>query len=212
MCTYCNTNNYRAIYENHIGSIPRESDGRTYQIHHIDGNHQNNHPDNLKAVTIQEHYDIHYALGDWAACILLGEKIKLSPKEISNLASTHQRKRVEDGTHNFLGKANPNDKRIEEGTHNLLGKNNPCYKRIKNGTHNLLGDEMNRKRIEAGTHNFLEPEFQRNIQLTRIKAGTHNFLGENHPAKIKGSCIWCRKETNLPALTRLHSKDKCTPS
>jgi hypothetical protein len=40
MCIYCTTNNYRKIYENHNGIIPKDSDGRTYEIHHIDGNHK----------------------------------------------------------------------------------------------------------------------------------------------------------------------------
>jgi hypothetical protein len=52
---------FRKIYEDYFGPIPKDSDGRSYDIHHIDGDHSNNHPSNLKAVTIQEHYDIHYA-------------------------------------------------------------------------------------------------------------------------------------------------------
>ena len=54
--------NYRKIYEDHYGQIPLDEEGRSYDIHHIDGNHNNNDISNLKAVTIQEHYDIHYAL------------------------------------------------------------------------------------------------------------------------------------------------------
>ena len=50
---------HRKIYERYNGSIP---DG--YEIHHIDGNHKNNDPKNLKAVTMQEHYNIHYQQGD----------------------------------------------------------------------------------------------------------------------------------------------------
>ena len=64
MCIYCGTNKYRKIYESHNGPIPKEDNGRSYEIHHIDGNHFNNDPSNLKAVSIQEHYDIHYSQGD----------------------------------------------------------------------------------------------------------------------------------------------------
>jgi len=60
---------YRKIYEQHHGPIPVESDGRTYEIHHIDGDHNNNDPGNLKAVTVKEHYNIHYAQGDYNACV-----------------------------------------------------------------------------------------------------------------------------------------------
>jgi hypothetical protein len=55
---------YRKIYEQNFGPIPKEPNGRTYEIHHIDGNHNNNDPTNLSAMTIQEHYDIHYSQGD----------------------------------------------------------------------------------------------------------------------------------------------------
>lgn len=56
---------YRKIYEQTFGPIPVDSSGRTYEIHHIDGNHLNNDIENLKAMTIQEHYDIHNAQGDF---------------------------------------------------------------------------------------------------------------------------------------------------
>jgi len=68
MCIYCGTTNYRAIFENHYGPIPSEENGRTYDIHHIDGNRKNNDPSNLKAVTIQEHYDIHFSQKDKHSC------------------------------------------------------------------------------------------------------------------------------------------------
>ena len=64
MCIYCGTNKYRKIYEHHHGLIPKEENGRTYEIHHIDGNHSNNNPSNLTAVTLQDHYDIHYSQQD----------------------------------------------------------------------------------------------------------------------------------------------------
>lgn len=52
MCMYCGTNKYRKIYVNHFGPIPKDITGRSYEIHHIDGNHLNNDPNNLKAVSI----------------------------------------------------------------------------------------------------------------------------------------------------------------
>jgi hypothetical protein len=55
--------NYRKIYEKIKGPIPKG-----YEIHHIDGNHNNNDIDNLKCVSIQEHYEIHKKQGDWGAC------------------------------------------------------------------------------------------------------------------------------------------------
>jgi len=179
MCTYCTTTNYRKIYENHNGIIPKDSDGRTYEIHHIDGNHSNNNPSNLKAVTIQEHYDIHYAQGDFGACMLIGNKMKLSPTEISTMATLHNHQMVQNGTHPFLGgkvqsknaqqmvqngthpflggkiQSKSNKNRISNGTHNLLGENNPSRIASKNGTHHMSReDNLNKRRVEAGEHNF----------------------------------------------------------
>ena len=62
MCIYCGTPKYRKIYENHYGEIPIDENGRIFEIHHIDGDHDNNHYTNLMAVTIHEHYDIHKSM------------------------------------------------------------------------------------------------------------------------------------------------------
>ena len=110
MCIYCTTNNYRKIYENHHGPIPKDSDGRSYHIHHIDGNHHNNSIDNLKAVSIEEHYQIHYSQGDWGACVKLAAIINLSEEERADIAQrvgqinrAHQNKLVKEGKHHWLG-------------------------------------------------------------------------------------------------------------
>ena len=79
MCIYCGTEKYREIYKNHYGPIPIDTTGRRYDIHHIDNNHSNNNPKNLKAVSLQEHYDIHYGQGDFVACWLIVRKLKISP-------------------------------------------------------------------------------------------------------------------------------------
>ena len=63
MTIYVKRINYRKIYETYNGPIPIDEEGRKYDIHHIDGDYTNNDPTNLKAVTIQEHYDIHWEQG-----------------------------------------------------------------------------------------------------------------------------------------------------
>jgi hypothetical protein len=107
MRTYRYPVNYRKIYEQHYGPIPYDQDGRRYEIHHKDGNHNHNDPSNLVAVTIQEHYDIHYAQQDWAACLMIARRMSLTPVELSNLArlnTTRKNQReLAAGTHNFLG-------------------------------------------------------------------------------------------------------------
>ena len=105
-------------------------------------------------------------------------------QKISEIAS----KRVEDGTHNFLGgevSRRTNRKRVEDGTHNLLGENNPNHKRLEDGTHNFLDSEFQRrtqkKRLDEGTHHLLSGEIQRRSAQKRVKDGTHNLLSENNP-------------------------------
>lgn len=127
---------YRKIWEKRFGSIPKDSDGRSYEIHHIDGNRKNNDISNLKCVSIQEHYDIHYSQGDWAACSAILKRTKISPELLSELATKNNKKRVENGTNPFLGPKINQD-------------------RIKNGTHHLLGGNLQRKQVREGTHNFV---------------------------------------------------------
>lgn len=102
MCKYCGTNKYRKIYEHHYGKIPKDEDERTYEIHHIDGNHDNNDFKNLKAVTIQEHYNIHYSQRDFGACLLISRAMKISPEEKSELARLNSIKRIAENNHNFF--------------------------------------------------------------------------------------------------------------
>ena len=77
---------YRKIYERHHGVIPKDDQGRTYEIHHIDGNDTNNLPENLVALSINDHYDLHYQQKDWVACLAMSRRMKLSPEEKSNIA------------------------------------------------------------------------------------------------------------------------------
>jgi hypothetical protein len=117
--------NYRRIYEKVYGKIPKDSDGRSYEIHHIDGNHHNNDISNLKAVTIHEHYQIHLIQEDWDACLAMLRRMSVSPTEIGEMSRKAQKKRVAAGTHNLLGKNNPVHKKIADGTHHLFGNKNP---------------------------------------------------------------------------------------
>ena len=43
---------YRKIYKDYYECIPTDETGRTFDIHHIDGNRNNNNINNLKAVNI----------------------------------------------------------------------------------------------------------------------------------------------------------------
>lgn len=83
--------NYRSIWRKYFGEIPKDKHGRSYEIHHIDGNHSNNSIDNLKLVSIEEHYDIHEKQGDWVACALISKRMDLPANHMSELQKGKKR-------------------------------------------------------------------------------------------------------------------------
>jgi hypothetical protein len=76
---------YIKIWKQNYGEMPKDSDGRTYEIHHIDGNHSNNCIENLNCISIKEHYDIHYNNGDYGACVMIARRMNMSPEYISKI-------------------------------------------------------------------------------------------------------------------------------
>ena len=199
MCIYCGTTNYRKIYENHVGPIPKDADGRTYDIHHIDNNHANNDPTNLKAISLQEHYDIHYSQGDYGACYKMGLRMKKSPEEISKLATLTNLKRVADRIHPWQKR--PDGTSL--ATDRVENKTNPFLKRedgssissdkVKNGTHHLLDKEAARNRsrirVKNGTHNLLGGEQQREMNRKLVAEGKHHFLKRPDGTSFAGDMV-----------------------
>ena len=210
--------NYRKVYEQYHGPIPRDNNGRAMEIHHIDGNHNNNDITNLKLVTIEEHYQIHYNQGDYRAAWLISGKMTLTPQDQSNLAKLESRKRVEEGTHNWLGgtlQSAQAQQRVKEGTHHFLNKEKAkeqAIKRTKEGKNPFSGGEIqrrtNEKRINDGSHNFLDSSYQSQNALARVKNGTHPWLDKEkakqrtldryargeHPAQVQWTCEHCEKQ------------------
>jgi len=218
MCIYCGTNKYRKIYENHYGNIPRDREGRSYEIHHIDGNHSNNDPTNLTALTLTEHYEIHFKQGDYFACMLMqAQRMNSTPAERSAVSKLNALSQLKNGTH---------VSQIPGGMDNLRQS---TLNRIKDGTHLFLNSDFHRdnnaKRVAAGTHHFLDPKFRKHINDTNknrlndgthlfknpiwqaekakktVESGKHNFLGGDlqrnrvkngtHPSQIQWTCIHC---------------------
>lgn len=183
---------YRKIYKQYYGPIPIDEEGRHFDIHHIDGNCENNDPSNLKALTIQEHYDVHYNQHDWGACFRLAQRMKLSPIEISDLATKRN---------------------LKNGI--WQGDNNPSRIMIKNGTSPLLkengGSKIARERanqmVGNGTHNWVGQDNKKHNQKM-LENGTHPFLGKKNPNNIKIECPYCYKIGTLPSMKRWHF-DRC---
>lgn len=108
MTTQRRTNNAKSVYIKNYGPIPKEPNGRSYDIHHIDGNEFNDDPSNLIAVTIQEHYNIHYSRGDYSACYFMAtQRMNKSQKEIEELAYIAAIKRTKEGKCIFTSSESP---------------------------------------------------------------------------------------------------------
>jgi hypothetical protein len=183
---------YRKIYEEHYGSIPVEADGRTYEIHHIDGDDTNNDPMNLVALTLQDHYDLHYAQGDYQACRLMAmQRMNKTPEEISELNRKSQLKLMEEGRHHFVGDTNPSVVASKNGTHSWINNDeHPMKLASKNGTHHFTGGDI-----------------QRALADRLIEQGTHNFVTD-HPSKTTVVCPHCGVSGPAPSMGRNHF-DNC---
>lgn len=81
--------NYRKLYKSVFGEIPKDDLGRSYEIHHIDGNHNNNSIENLLCVSIEEHYNIHLSQGDFAAANLIAERINTPSLKLKGFKRPH---------------------------------------------------------------------------------------------------------------------------
>ena len=139
---------YRELWEQVNGTIPKDENGISFEIHHINGDHFDDRIENLMCVSIQEHYDIHRSQGDMIACCAIlkrmNRKATFTDEERERLAQQAKEaaiKRVENGTHNFLGgqiQKEHQKRRKEEGTHNFVGKSNPNYVQLEDGSYTTI--------------------------------------------------------------------------
>lgn len=210
---------YRRIYEQYFGPIPKDEQGRSYEIHHIDGNRKNNDISNLACMPIAEHYDTHYIQGDWGACYAIAKRMKLDPILLSELSKKCQLKRVKDKTHHLLkrkdGSSHASD-RVDSGTHWFLAENggsersrNQQNSRVKNKTHHFLkengGSEKSsntqKELVKTGKHHLLKRNDGSSLSADRIKSGNHPFIE-------KVVCPHCGK-LGSKAIMHRHHFDRC---
>jgi hypothetical protein len=137
--------NYRKIWSNHYGPIPKDEQDRSYEIHHIDGNRKNNDLSNLMCVSIQEHYEIHKRQKDYAAALWISNKLNLSKEEISSLARVASLKKIERGTSKIGSKKAAETKR-KNGTLDTMYKKIASIRKL-NGTNKINGSYKKKKAI-----------------------------------------------------------------
>ena len=190
--------NQRKVYKEHYGEIPVDSDGRTYEIHHIDGNHENNNPSNLKAVTIQEHYDIHYKQKDYMACYMISLRMDKTPEELSELSKKVAKERDKNGKPRFFSTPEGkeyNKKMLENKTHPLQGRNEE--KRQRTLKQHAEGRHPMQLALKNGTHPFSGGEVQRKNNQRLLAEG-------KHINQINRTCPHCGKNGNGPVMLKWH--------
>ena len=184
---------YRKIYEQHYGPIPIDEKGRTFEIHHIDGNRENNNPSNLKCVSIQEHYNIHYTQGDYSACIRILNRMNMSSEEISKKASEINIQRAKEGKHPSQTKKFKDKMRLvkikefESGNHPFCDTKN-LSKWAKKGSE---------ERVKNGTHHFLSGKIQSQTANQLLEKGQHNF-------QKRVVCPHCGKDGRIGPMKQKH--------
>ena len=194
--TYSKRINHRKIYEKYYNvKIGRDEFGRAHEIHHIDGNHENNDPLNLKEVTIEDHYRIHYKQGDWAACSLMTYRMNISPEERSDLARKNSYSQIDKGIHVFQNTDFRN-------RHSEI-VSQYAIDRINSGTHNFQKEEVrlkNRKSVSKSN-------------LNMIKNGNHPFQlcrkSVNDPSQVQWTCDKCNKIGKGKGNFTMHKSKFC---
>lgn len=174
---------WRKIWESYHGPIPKDEHGRTFEIHHKDGDRGNNEIDNLLCVSIEEHYLIHFEQNEFRACILIASRLKdpVKYKEAKEYqrreSSEFQKNLVRTGKHHLQSgviQSRTNRRRVKLGIHNFQDGTNTSLrnkKMVEEGTHHFLtredggsvGGDSSRKRIRNGTHHFQDSERQREL-------------------------------------------------
>jgi hypothetical protein len=185
------------VWKKTYGSIPKDPWGRSYEIHHIDGNSSNNCLENLICVSINEHYDIHKKQGDWGAAFLIARRMESLPDDISQVARNATLKRIEEGTHNFLDPNFPKNPYANRGYVVAL-------------------DTRTNKNVRIKKSEFEESDFYVGVNKGRKHTVVHTNRGHNKGKKWKQSekrqniimCPHCSKSGDASGLKRWHF-DNC---
>jgi len=135
---------YREIWEKVHGKIPIDEFGRTYDIHHIDGNRSNNNIENLICVSIEDHYKLHLSqskdgnIKDLASVRLLSYRLN---KKVCNLQGW-----------------TPSEETKEKIRKKLTGKKRPDYviKKVSDSLKNYKWSEEQIKKRADGIKKFYD--------------------------------------------------------
>lgn len=175
---------YRKIWEEH--NQQRIPDG--YEIHHIDGNRENNDPDNLLCLSIEEHLEIHRKQEDWGAVQAILARME-DRDGIREAASKAQKKRLKENRHNFQIMTSERRTEISKKTlDERLKKHGVAFLGIENPVANSK---------KAG------------MIAAKKKAGFLNTNSEHHGSKhVRNTYWWTNTETGERVRSKSAPNDK----
>lgn len=184
---------YIKIWQKANGKIPRDTNGISYEIHHLDKNHKNNSLENLVCVTIQEHYDIHFSQQDYYACACISKRMNMSVEDKKVLSA-----KIGEANRN---RPNPwNDPEIQDRCKKTKKEN---YKKENHGFFGVLRPEHSEymKSIGFGknkTESHLANHRESWLESTKdnpIRAKEWKISYNNEILNIKNLKKFCRDNT-----------------
>jgi hypothetical protein len=183
--------NYRKLWESIHGIIPKDSSGRTFDIHHIDGNRKNNSIDNLICLSLEDHYKIHLkqfeetkSEKEFRSLIFLSSRIN---KSVNNLTGWTVSQETKDKIRNTLkGKKRPDEvvKKFQEKLKGYKWTEEQVNSRIE-GLKNFYKENDRESRSEW-RKNISESHKGKTLSdETKLKLSKHNSkLSDNDVLEI----------------------------
>jgi len=119
---------HRRLWHNHHGEIPVDENGISYEVHHINGDYNDNRIENLKCVSIEEHFNIHYDQGDSYACAAILRRME---HNLESFEEKQKRLSLYGEKHPMFGKTHSESSRekISRNHADVSAQNNPMYGR-----------------------------------------------------------------------------------
>lgn len=170
---------YRNIWIENFGSIPVDEDGRSYEIHHINGDREDNRIENLSCISIEEHYNIHLKQKDYGAAFRIAQRMEVSPEIKAKLMSLSNKNRIANNNHPFL------IKEVQQKA------NKSIQKRIINKTQGFQNKEVVRKAIKRKKELYTSEELSKQVKKGWEKWKENN--GDPKKRTLNGSIAGAKK-------------------
>jgi hypothetical protein len=202
--------NYRRIWVAYNGKIPKDIDGRSFDIHHLDGNSDNNSIGNLIAISAYEHYCIHRDKGEFGAAAMIARRMKTKPSDLSETVKLQMKKLIESGQHNFSVKGFI-IVRDKDGNNMRVSKNDDRLKTgelvgVNTGFVTVKDKDGNSMRVSKDDLRFISGELK-SINCGKIGYNLgRTWTQTNKRPTVK--CPHCAKEGDISPMKQ-HHFDNC---